>query len=398
MSWQDRLERAAYISPDGQTRIAFDYEVLRRTVPRKTSVYDFPDASATFVQDLGVAGRRFPFRVIFWGPDYDQTAQQFEQVLAQRGPGTLQHPQLGAVPVIAFGDVTRRDDLTREANQAIYEVTFYETLTTLYPEQVDTDAPRSALADALAADFDESSELDTAGDRAKERPRVLIALDDIRAQIGPIAANVGEVAREFDRIISGIETGIDELLQEPADLAFNIQRLVAAPATASRRIEQTVRAYRNLILGGLSTPPIAINDLQLRGLIASASASALSSAVEGATYATRAAAVNAAAELAELTNQIGEWRDQRPAGVPDLGRSYGLLLDVTATTAGNVIRQAFNLAQARRIVTDRPRMIVDLAFEFYKDPEQVDRVINENGLTGSEILTVPGGRELVYFV
>ena len=64
MPWDTRLREAAYISPSG-IRTLFDYENVRKTVEKKTTGFDFPDADGTLVQDLGHTGRRYPLRIFF---------------------------------------------------------------------------------------------------------------------------------------------------------------------------------------------------------------------------------------------------------------------------------------------------------------------------------------------
>ena len=52
MAWQDRIVEAAYTSPSGE-RLTFDYENVSKSVEKKTTAFEFPDADGTFVQDLG---------------------------------------------------------------------------------------------------------------------------------------------------------------------------------------------------------------------------------------------------------------------------------------------------------------------------------------------------------
>jgi len=60
---------------------------------------------------------------------------------------------------------------------------------------------------------------------------------------------------------------------------------------------------------------------------------------------------------------------------------------------------SFSLKQERSIVLDRARTIVDISAELYGEVDaQLDFLINSNNLSGSEILEVPKGREIVYYV
>ena len=93
MSWLDRIREAAYTSPSS-VRLTFDYEDVRKSIDKKTTAFDFPDADGTFVQDLGHTGRRYPLRIFFWGDDYDTEADAFEAALLERGTGKLEHPMI----------------------------------------------------------------------------------------------------------------------------------------------------------------------------------------------------------------------------------------------------------------------------------------------------------------
>jgi len=70
-----------------------------------------------------------------------------------------------------------------------------------------------------------------------------------------------------------------------------------------------------------------------------------------------------------------------------------------ALTAGFLVEISFNLKQERRIILTRNRSIIDLVAELYGTvDDQLDFLISSNDLSGSEILEVPKGREIVYYV
>ena len=77
----------------------------------------------------------------------------------------------------------------------------------------------------------------------------------------------------------------------------------------------------------------------------------------------------------------------------------GLLRRFVAIAAGFLVEISFTLKQEFRITLDRPRTIIDLAAELYGEVDgQLDFLISSNNLTGSEILDLPRGREIVYYV
>ena len=133
MGWQDRLREAAYTPPMTKLRLPFTYEDVRYKVRKRTSAFEFPDADGTYIQELGVGGRRYPMKIIFWGDDYDLEAATFEAALIEPGIGKLEHPIYGTVDVVPFGEITREDRLKSSGNQTTISLTFFETTGLVYP-------------------------------------------------------------------------------------------------------------------------------------------------------------------------------------------------------------------------------------------------------------------------
>ena len=156
MSWEDRLLAATYTSPGG-VATSLDYEDVRKSIERKGTAFNFADANGTYIQERGHAGNKYPLRVFFWGEDYDLAAAAFEATLLEPGTGKLEHPIYGTVDVVPFGEITRRDDLKTSANQAIIELTFWETTGLLYPSSQDDPGASvlSAVTEYNAAIADE---------------------------------------------------------------------------------------------------------------------------------------------------------------------------------------------------------------------------------------------------
>lgn len=83
----------------------------------------------------------------------------------------------------------------------------------------------------------------------------------------------------------------------------------------------------------------------------------------------------------------------------DTGSAYQQLQEAVAITAGFLVGISFTLKQERRLILDRSRTIIDLVAELYGSiDEQLDFFITSNNLSGSEILELPKGREIVYYV
>lgn len=406
MAWDDRIREAAYTSPGG-TRIVFDYENVSMSVDKKTAAFDPPDANGTYVQDLGHTGRKYPLRVFLWGADYDQEAAALESALLEPGAGVLEHPIYGVIDVVPFGTIRRKDDLKTAANQAVFELVFWETTNVVFPSTQE-DPGSSAVnaiqeySDAAAAEFAEEVSLDSAVQRVTFKNEYNKALGSAENGLQAIADTQENVRKQFTAVLASINNGIDILVGDPLSLASQTAVLLQSPARALTAIGDRLEAYATLAAEiTTSKAPADANAFRTADLYASTYVSgSLLSAVNNR-FSTKNGALSAADELLTQFESVQSWRDGslRDLGLIDPGAAYQQLLEAAAITAGFLVEISFTLKQERSIVLTHPRTIVDLAAELYGEiDEQLDFLIETNGFTGSEILEVPAGREVKYYV
>lgn len=414
MAWTDRIREAAYTSPSGE-RTVFTYEDVSQSVEKKTTGYEFPDADGTYVQDLGHSGRRYPLRVIFWGADYDQEADRFTDGLLERGVGKLEHPRYGVKDVIPFGTIKQRDDLKTNANQAIIEVTFWETIGLIYPA-AQQDPAAAVLEsvdeynDAAAGQFEEVVQLDTVSRRASFKGDYDALIGAAEQGLRVVADAQDAVRKQFNAINDSINQGIDVLIAQPLTLAFQTTQLLQAPARALSGIEARLDAYGNLAGSIISGNGAVVksdegvrgsNRFHARDLYASSYVTGSVVSVVNRRFTTKTEALEAAEAVLDQFQDVAAWRDDNFQALAqvDTGEAYQKLQEAVALTAGFLVEISFSLKQERRIVLDRARTIIDLAAELYGSvDDQLDFLINSNSLTGSEILELPRGREIVYYV
>lgn len=414
MAWQDRLAEAAYTTPSGQ-RLVFLYENVRKSFDKKTSAFDFPDAVGTFIQDNGRTGRRIPLRIFFSGADYDLETNTFEIGLAESGRGKLEHPIYGALDVVPFGTINRRDDLKTGANQAILEVTFWETIDLLFPSaQVDPGAQvLSAVNEyntATAEQFAEVLDIDTAVEEATFKNQYLLVLDIAQSILQDIADAQDDVRQEFNAIFDSINAGINTLVEDPLTLSFQTTILLQTPAKAQESIRARLDAYSNLatlIISGENSVRSPRNDSQEANafqnddLFVSTSVTGAIVSVVNNEFKTKSDALSAAEEILDLAAAVTVWRDANyeSLGIIDTGGSYQQFQNAVALTAGFLVEISFSLKQERSIVLMHNRTIIDVVAELYGNVDEfLDFFITSNELTGTEILELSAGRKIVYFV
>lgn len=411
MAWTDRLKEAAYISPSGE-RYTFEFENVSNSRSKKTTNFNFPDADGTFVQESGSTGRSFPLQCIFWGADYDQEADAFDAALFEAGAGKLEHPIYGTIDVVPTGSITRRDDLKTAGNQAIIEVTFMSTIGLVYPSaQNDPASEVIAAVDAFnasqAAEFEENIDLDSAVKKATFKNKYNSFLDEVEGGLSGVADTVAGVQAEFNAINDSITRSIDVLIEQPLTLAFQTAILIQAPARAFSLISAKLDAYKNLATSLISdndgntslssdTVDFYTKDLYAATYVTGAVLSTVNNQFE-----TRAGAIEAAAIVLDQFDEVSAWKDANLTELEaiDTGAAYQQLQEAVALTAGFLVEISFTLKQERRIVLDRARTIVDLTAELYGSvDDNLDFLIESNDFSGSEILELPKGKEVVYYV
>ena len=414
MPWQDRINEAAYTSPSGE-RIIFNYENVSKSVDKKTTGFNFPDANGTYVQDMGHSGRRYPLQVIFWGDDYDEEAKFFERLLLERGVGRLEHPVYGTIDVVPFGTITQRDELKTAANQAIIEVTFWETIGLIYPASQADPASNVLSAvdeynDAAASEFDLDTDLDSAVEQSTFKNSYQALLSGAKSGLQSIAETQADVEKQFNAINDSINNGIDVLISQPLTLASQTMQFLQAPGRALTNIRARLDGYRDLANSLISgddsvaspgTDSRNSNDFHTKDLYASTYVTGSIISVVNNKFETKTEALEAAEFILDQFTDVLTWRDDNFESLDqiDIGSAYQQLQEAVALTAGFLVEISFNLKQERRIILDRPRVLIDLVAELYGTVDnQIDFFINSNQLSGSEILDLPAGREIVYYV
>lgn len=418
MSWIDRLAEAAYTSPGG-TRQTFTFEDVSKEVDKRTAPFSFPGVDGTYVQDNGQSERRYPLRCIFTGSDCDQAAEAFEALLLERGQGKLEHPLYGKKNVVPFGTITRRDDLQSGANQSIIEVTFWSTIGAVYPssgfsaggELVKSLSKSTAK---ISHAFSKATKLQTEARRSAAKLSVREALRNVQASLGRVAAVTDSIDREFRRLQSEINFGIDVLIGQPLLLARQIMSLATLPARALAGILSRLEGYANLldrmVNSSVSSPADVTvipalrvrrqNEFQIANLVASAAVQGSVASVLENTFTAKPEALAAAEQILAQAEALTDWSDERNTELEqiDEGEAYQALQETVALAVGFLVEISFSLVPERSIVLDRPRNIIEIAAEIYGSvDDRLDFLISTNKLTGSNIIELPRGRRIVYY-
>jgi hypothetical protein len=441
-TWQDRLREAAYRSPSGK-RIRFLYEDVGREYSLRGTVFEFPGVDEAYVQRTGNGPRRYPLRCCFSGPQCDLEATAFESALLEPGTGMLSHPVYGDVQVVPYGDVGRRDDLKTAANQSVIECTFWTTVGAIYPTN-DAHPQNEVLAAignfnvAAAQQFASKTSLVSAANKAATKSTIKGLLKKVGGAFDSVSSSVAEVRSGVKEVTDTINLGMDVLIGKPLLLAQQISNLIQSPARALIGLESRLDGYGRLFdsifesdaahpgeridftSSLLSRRQRVANDFHssdlfglnsVAGAVVAVSAQPLDEdgrIVRGPIFTTKPQAIAAAAAIADLLDDVVEWRDgafEDLGTLPavgndqiDTGEAYQALKQAVALAQGMLIQTSFALVPERSITLDRARTIIDVAAEVYGAVDsRLDFLISSNNLSGSEILELPAGRKILYY-
>lgn len=414
MTWQDRLKEGAYIAPSG-ARYVFAYEDLSRSFDKKTSSHDFPSAIGTYVQDNGRTGRKYPLTAFFSGANCDTEADAFENALAETGRGKLEHPIYGTVDVVPFGTVTRSDALKSAANQSTVEVTFWETIPLVYP--IPQSDPQSIITEAVQQ-FSQALGLDVADKLdifdplvvAQFKDRVIAQINTVKTILGKVTEiktqvedGVTKVLALTDSIVTATTETADAVRSTITETVSSVMELVALPSQVKEDIKSKISSYKEMLENILSPifPTEDEGDLLSTGVLAETIVASLAVNMVESELSSQGEATSAADELLGVFDEVVTWQEDtsEKLGVLSTGESYQKLQESIALTAGYLVQISFTLKKERKIVLTRDRTIIDLAAELYGEVDTIlDFFINSNEFTGSEIIELPKGREVLYYV
>jgi len=413
MSWQDRVKTAAYTSPGG-VRTEFTFEALRRELNLRGSQYNFIDEQGTYIQGTGSSGRSFPFNVIINGTDYDIDAEVFFESLREPGTGTLEHPLYGTVNVVPLGTVVQLENLVSNANQAVFQVTFWESITELFPSGV-TNLTSSLLsgvsefATTVTNSFVDILNFDTQIEFITIINHAIDVTNTVYGALTEIASTGANIFDAFEDVFDGMKSSLLSNEFTPTTFAGQLIALTHGPAKSKSDWDAKQEGYQAIVNFVLTMDDVAetrdsrsVNDFILNDLTATVSLTGLIISTVTTTFVTRSEAITAAQSIIEMGDQINTWRETNYENldVTDTGESYQQWQEAVALAAAYLVDVGFSLAQERIILLDRPRSIIDLSAELYGEVEnRLDFLISSNDMTGDEIIEgLQPGRQVKYYV
>ena len=417
MSWRDRVRGSIrLISPDSKT---FDAKWVgdSRSAEKKLGIFTYPKTNGTVIQDLGLNGTRYPFRLFFDGEDNDLEATRFFEAFNERGTWAVDHPTKGRSALQPVS-VTERIQPIESGSVTVFETQWIEPVS---DEVALSDAQLAAIVDNLSDELEDTAldQLeDTAAQATTEEINALVSetektLSLYDETIGPLVAASGELAAQAAAIRRGIA---DTLSLTPLDLTVlggQIQSIMRLPAQITGDILQTIQPIGDFI-DALSALPdevadqTYINTLAIREVFLTSANSAIavvSVQPDGVTSRTQAleAVDFAGAALQTITDGLDVAQEQFETFRLDQqyfsqSASFTQSVRITAQATRQLLGAAFDLAVEKRFTLSRERAPIEITITEYGTIDKLDEFIATNQLKSDDILLLPAGREVVVYV
>ena len=440
MSYTDRLNIASYESPSGAS-FSFSYRTVTRRISHRIGSFEFPGINGTLHQDKGVSGELYPMTIFIAGENYDLKADRFLTAFKEIGPGFLTHPRWGRRKV-QITQCSQNEELTTAAGQAVFDITFQETLAREFPAtepslQFEVPAQADSFQDDAITSYVGQITAEALEERKALKQEMLAGTARVEVALQDVASADQTVAAKFRGYIDDISNNIDEYVDEPFGYASSISSAIRVVAEVPGRVCSKLQGYSNLLAAiGLrsvtdtlrQTRNASLTDELIGTTAAVASAESVNITLGDTSTVTRGTNGKATVTVpatgegfqtrAETLAAAILLRDQFTAlifaldaiqdffKVVKLENSYIQVIESYAPTAEvvfNVINAAlalsFSLPAERRKKITADTTIMNLCYEFYLniDDDTLDYFILTNELDGAEILTIPAGREVVYY-
>ena len=418
MGWEDRIKEASYTGPSGK-KFVFDWEKTEESFDHKASVFRFPDKDGAEIQSLGAGEHRFPLTTFVSGDDYDIRAQEFMDILEEKGNGVLITPLYGT-KIVQPTNIKRNDDVVDEGNQATISVLFLESKKILVKEtKEDVEKKIKKSQDDFnietPEEFEAQKRTDSPQDSANSEARFTQNISTIDTILGPIAALNEEVNSFFKAISLSLNNNLTDLIGKPLTLASQTLSLIKTPARIIQSLALRIQGYADLAtqLRNRATITNITNDarntlLETRFMLSSCVAG-MAETVLLEDFKTKSEALIISQQLQDfhaLNRDFIEGEESKFQSSPLELLLYGdseeakNLTFIVETTSNQLTVTSFDLQQERTIKLDRDRNIIDLTFELFgnSDNSTLDDFILTNNLRNNELILINKGRELVYYV
>lgn len=246
MSWRDNLKPASFRG------VPFEINQHSLAGGRRVVSHEYPQRDTPYVEDMGLKQRSFNLSAFVIGDDYMAIRDRLISALEKKGAGTLVHPYLGTMNVVA--ESYSMEEILTDGGMATFSIDFVQSEAVKYPENtsnaasVINTAGQEAIAKA-AVITDTAVVIDGYPSTVPEQLEGLITL---------IAGKMIEEGLNIARSKSTTVVSISGRLSEIDDYLKESYRIVSSASVYARKPANMVYQFANVIgrIPGIVDEPI----------------------------------------------------------------------------------------------------------------------------------------------
>lgn len=409
MSWVTRLEQQIIIrTGDG---LEYFPQWLNAAYEQEYNfnIFNYIDVDGSQVQRNAARSRRFPIEIYFIGEDHIDVSERFRISAADRRPWTIFHPfydEISVHPIRLRFDNTKYN-ITQITGQVV------ETIEDEFPRQTDDVTEQIVLqketldiasADAYAT---QTSEL-----QPSETNEISESIDQIESNGNTVLPDEEDQVTFRNRVLDA-RRDLNNILTQPITTLRSIQGAINFPALVAAsvraRIDNLIEAFDRVVQSISNVPNLSRN----RKVYAESSGAAIVSAMTIA--ATTNTGTQTRGEVQEIIDDIlATYTNYRSIldGFETATQTQVDAYAADAVTQNDLVRLLFltlsNLQdvsldsqQEITIINETPNNAILLTHRVYgldEQDENLNRFIETNNIGLNELLEIPKGRELLYYV
>ena len=422
MSWSNEtLEVIKCTSPEGNI---FEGLWIRddKSNEKKLGIFSPPKFNGDIIQDLGTKSDTHAFSIYFQGLSHHRTAQDFDRALKETGQWEIIHPVDGPL-ILQLVSWQQKIDPISSGNVTEFATTWLE--------------PANQQRLISAAELS-GSILSQVLNTIEDAQAILQQLrSDLYADIQALVNGINSAAGAFDKILGAL-TSTSAIVQDayneartaltsaldnfgignsdPDDISTATADMAIAPTEANEDFPSRYSTYNDLSTDLYTYIPDGVTSEDFNKCLAqeyttTLSLIAVAQIVATSDFASRSEVISAMENIQAIFDNTVEAIETAQDNFSDLDideqyfsqtKTYTSLVNLYTLCYQYLLTQFYNLAVEKVIVLDRPRSPLEITVTEYgelgENDENYELLIKSNHLTGTDILLLTAGREVVIYV
>lgn len=425
MNWDTATgTEIVFVSPEGNTFQAL-WRGNDRSIEKKLGTFDAPKVRGTYVQDMDTKSVPYPLTVYFDGPTHHKTSDDFFKSLQrERGKWDIAHPTKG---LLQLQLVSAKEVIApvENGNFTIFEMEWLEPAAL---DRIVSAAELGALSllavlDAIDNGITQAQQLKSDLYAAVNAAANLInkVAGIINSAMAQLAALENVTMDAWETAKSELESALEKLISDPTDtdnltaLCQAMADIVTIPVDASSDYSTRFSEYSDLADSIFVEAPSGnsvydYNRVVFLEMYVISILGAICRIIVTSDFVTRKEIVSAMDNLTTVFDNCINTLESVQKEFEDLdidvqyfsqSSSWTSVQQMFSLTMQYLTAQFFNLKTERRFAIKRDRSPLEITVTEYgelgEDDSNYDLFISSNNLTGSEILLLPAGKEVVIY-